>query len=126
MKIRVQVALEHGIMFLYDPYADTEIPKDTGAAPITATENCVCFQVASYVDGNADVILSDLPLTDVPQENFSSRIDTPSKHISLTDVPVNYYTILKLQNNFANIKIWNFVEEGFERSWVQITNLDLF
>jgi hypothetical protein len=126
MKIRVQLPLEHGILFLYDPYSDPEIPKDTGASPVTSTDSCICFQVASYVDGDADVTLSDMPVAEGVSPAFSGRIQVSSKNISLTDVPGNYYCILKLKAKIADINIWNYKEDDIERSWIQINEIDLF
>jgi hypothetical protein len=126
MKIHVQVPLEYGILFLHDPYGEAEIPSDTGAAPITFTDTCVCFQVAQYVSGDADVTLSDRPFDDSIPVTFSRRIQTPKKYISLTDVPVNYYFLYRLKYDFADIRIWNRTEGGQEKTWVQVTELDLF
>jgi hypothetical protein len=126
MQITVQVLLEHGIMFLYDPYAEVKIPSDTGASPITYTENCICFQVAPYVDGQAHVILSDEGFDGIKEPTFTIDLPAPSKYISLTDVPVNYYGMLRLKGDTASINIWNYEENGSERTWVQITNLDTF
>ena len=126
MKIHVQVRLEYGILFLNDPYGEAEIPSDTGAAPITFTDTCICFQVAQYVSGDADVTLSDQPFDESTPPTFSRRIATPTKYISLTDVPVNYYFMHRLKGDFADIGIWNYTEEDMEKSWVQVRELDLF
>lgn len=125
MRIHIQVSLEYGILFLYDPHSKLEIPPDTGAAPITFTETCICFQVAAYVDGDANVTLSDQPF-DSTSPTFSRRIATPTKYISLTDVPVNYYFLHRLKADFADIRIWNYTDAGMEKSWVQVSELDLF
>ncbi len=125
MKIHVQVPLEYGILFLHDPYGEAEIPSDTGAAPITFTDTCICFQVAQYVSGDADVTLSDQPFDDSTPVTFSRRIQTPKKYISLTDVPVNYYFLYRLKDVFAEIRIWNYTDAGKEKSWIQVSELDL-
>ena len=126
MKIRVQVPLKYGILFLQDPYGDPEIPEDTGAAPITFTESCVCFQVAAYIDGDTDVTLSDEAYAGHALPSFAGKIHTPGKHISLTDVPGSHYCILALKSSSADIIIWNHDENGVEASWIQISELDLF
>jgi hypothetical protein len=126
MKIHIQTPLQYGILFLYDPDSKPEIPPDTGAAPVTFTDTCICFQVAAYVDGDADVILSDEPFDDTTPPTFSRRIAAPTKYIALTDVPVNYYLVHRLKADFADIRIWSYVEDGSEKSWVQISKLDLF
>jgi hypothetical protein len=126
VKIQVQVSLEYGILFLYDPYNEPEIPLDTGAAPITHTDTCVCFQVRAYVDGDAEVTISDQPLSSLLVPTFVGQISAPSQCISLVDVSTNYYCLLKLVNIFAKVKIWSVIDQGIEKSWIQISNLDLF
>ncbi|HEV2818697.1 MAG TPA: hypothetical protein VGW40_15915 [Allosphingosinicella sp.] len=126
MRIHIQVSLEYGILFLHDGYGEVEFPPDTGAGPITFTDTCVCFQVAHYVDGDADVTLSDQPFDDSTPPTFFKIIQIPQKYISLTDVPVNYYFLHHLKSDFSQIKIWNYTEKGQEKSWVQISELDLF
>jgi hypothetical protein len=125
MKVHVQVSLQYGILFLYDPDGKPQIPSDTGAAPITFTDTCVCFWVADYVTG-ADVTLSNRPFDDSTPPTFSRRIITPTKYISVSDVPVNYYFLHRLKTDFADIDIWNYMENGREKSWVQISGLDLY
>jgi hypothetical protein len=126
MKIKIEVSLEYGIMFLHDPYNDVDFPEDTGASPITFTDSCICFQVASYINSDAKVTLSSDPYDTSITPDISHRILTKSKFIGLTDVPVNYYGIIALKNEYADIKIWNYVENEQESSWIQIGNLDLF
>lgn len=126
MKIRVQVLLEHGILFLYDPYGDAEIPSDTGAAPITFTDSCVCFQVAAYVDGDVDVTMSDQAFAEPVSPTFSGRIKATTGHISLTDVPGNYYCILRTKTDYADIDIWNYEQDGIDMSWIRVQEIDLF
>jgi len=125
MKIQIEILLEYGIMFLHDPYGDVEFPQDTGAAPMTFTDSCIGFQVASYVDGNAHVTLSDNYYSEEIRPSFSKKVACLSKFISLTDVSVNYYAMLALRDSFAEINIWNFEFNGEEYSWVQIENLEL-
>jgi len=126
MKIRVQLPVEYGILFLYDPYGDPEIPQDTGAAPITFTDSCICFQVASYVDGDADVTVSDLPFAENVPPAFSGKMQVPSKNIALIDVSSNYYCILRLKTNLADVAIWAYEDNEAEMSWIQINEIDLF
>lgn len=127
MQIRVQVGLEHGIFFLCDAYSDPEIPPDTGAAPFTYTDTCICFWSTHYVDGTADVTLSDqLFNIDDRSPDFVKKIRTPSKVIALSDSSLNYYCMLKLRDEYATINIWNFELNGHRASWVQVFELDLF
>lgn len=126
MRIQVQVSLRYGVLFLSDPYGDPEIPADTGAAPITSTSTCICLQVASYVDGDANVILSDKSYSDDVNPTFSRKIASASKYVSVTDVAVNYYCILRLMDEYADINIWEIENDDDRMSWVQVKNLETF
>jgi hypothetical protein len=127
VQIRVQVGLEHGVFFLYDAYEDPEIPPDTGAAPFTFTDSCICFWAEHYVDGEADVILSDQPFSaEVRPPDFMKQISIPSGHITLADADPNYYCILRVKGKSANISIWNSEIDNRRASWVQISDLDIF
>lgn len=126
MQIKIQVALEHGIMFIHDPNEEVEVPADTGAAPFTYSRNCICFWVTNWVDGDTYVTLTDegFPANIAP--SFSADIPTPSKIIALSDVPVNYYGMLRVRDAAATVKIWNYEEDDKAKTWVQISNLDVF
>jgi hypothetical protein len=126
MKIHIQISLEHGALFLHDGYGEVDIPPDTGAAPFTFTDTCVCFWVPDYGSGTADVVLSDQPFRNPSPPTFTGRIKAPKKYIALTDVPVNFYFLHHLKTDLAGIHIWNYTEDGEEKFWVQISQLDLF
>ena len=127
VKIRVQVGLEHGVLFLYDAYEDPEIPPDTSAAPFTYTDTCICFWAAHYVDGEADVTLSDQPFSaETRSPDFLKQISVPSRSIVLADTSTNYYCMLRLKVELAEVSIWNVEDDGSQASWVQILELDLF
>jgi hypothetical protein len=126
MKIQIQVALEHGVMFLYDPYGAVDIPPDTGASPITLTKNCVCFQVRPFVDGEAHVTLSNSIAPLEIDADLTYTLPTASNHIALTDVPLNYYGLLRVKGEESTVRIWNYEECGVEMTWIQLTDLELF
>jgi hypothetical protein len=123
MKIRVQTSLEHGILFLFDPYGKTEIPSDTGLEKITFTSNCVAFHTLHYVDGEADIVISDIPFGNSDRCDYSGRITCESQKISLTDTSGNNMSILSLDDDSADIEIWYY---GNLSVWIQIKNLSIF
>lgn len=126
MKISIQVSVEHGVLFLYDPYEGYEIPSDTGAGEFTYTDSCICFWVPSYIDGNARVTVSDLPFSKERGPDFARTIKSSGKSIGLADPIGNYYCLLRLTDNFASINIWNYERRNRKLSWVQIKNVDIF
>ena len=80
VKIDLRVPLEHGVLFLTDPYAEPEFPADTGAAPVTATQSCVAFWVSHYVDGEAEVTLTDLHPPNSVAPDFVGEIIAGKRH----------------------------------------------
>lgn len=126
MKISVENSLEHGVLFLYDPYMNYSIPYDTGAGEFTSTDSSVCFWVPSYIDALARVVVSEQPFKNDRLPDFERRIKAPGKSIALADVPQNYYCLLKLKNTYADIRIWNYESGKAKRSWVQILNIAVF
>ena len=82
--------------------------------------------MAAYVDGEANVTLSDQPFPEQDIPVFSGNIITKNKYISLVDTSTNYYCILRLLDDIAEINIWNVSRGDSELSWVQFNNLDLF
>ena len=126
MQIRVQTPLEHGVLFILDPYGDAKIPEDTGATAITFTRSCVCFPVTSHVDGEADVIITNRPMSGRGNPSFYGVIEAKGKYISLLDSRDNYYCLLRLTDEHADVHIWSYHEDGADRTWVQISNLEIF
>jgi hypothetical protein len=95
-RFQLQLSVEHPVLFLSDPTKEETVPPDTGAAVVTATDDCVCFWVQPYIDGEAQVTLSDQPCKD-GEACFSGTMSTPGRVVALSDsgrftylnVPVN-------------------------------------
>lgn len=126
MKIEIEVFLEQGILFLYDPYEEPEVPEDVALAPVTYTSSSICLQVPPYVDGPCHIVVSEQPFAGNMEPTVSHRINTPNRYISLTDTPLNYYCNLLLKHDYADVNIWNVIGNNSEMSWIQIRNLDVF
>ena len=126
MKIQLQIPLEYGLLFLSDPYGDDEIPPDTAAAPVTYTETCVALQITPYVDGEADITLSNVKFPEARDPIFSGAILVPSKTISLSDPNRFHYCMLPITETSCRVTAWDY-EDGNERKlWVTISNVTLF
>ena len=83
-KFHIQIAVQHPVLFLSDPTVEETVPPDTGAAIVTATEDCICFWVQPYVDGETQVTISDQPCED-GIACFSGTISTPGKVVALSN-----------------------------------------
>jgi hypothetical protein len=70
--------------------------------------------------------LSNQPLLGIIPPTFSGKIHVPSGHIALTDVPGNYYCILRVKSKYADLLIWNYEENDAEGSWVKVKDIDSF
>lgn len=126
MKIQIQTALEHGVLFLLDPYGEVEIPPDTGAAPVTITDTCIAFHVRDYLDGDVDVTVSNEACAGQAQAEFSGTLHVPNKVVSILDSRQFYYCMLPVLNENPRITLWRYGEESLEEAWIKIDDLDLY
>lgn len=125
MKMQLQIPLEYGLLFLSDPYGEDEVPPDTGAASVTFTDTCVAMQTPAYVDGDADIIISDLELSDEGKHIFSGAIEVPSQIISLSDPKRFNYFMLPLSEPYCSVNVWEYNRGNNRKIWVTLTNIDL-
>lgn len=126
MKVQLQIPLEYGLLFLSDPYSDAEVPWDTGGAPVTYTETCVALQVTPYIDGEADIVLSNALFSTSQNPIFSGNILVPSKIISLSDPYRFNYCMLPLGEPSCRLTVWEYGERAERKLWVEISNIQLF
>ncbi len=117
--------MEHPVLFLSDPYSDDEVPGDTGAALVSSTESCIAFQVQAYTEGDADVIISDEPLSDEQPPAFEGHIDIPSKTLSLSDSQRFNYIMLPLTGPRPRIQIW-YHDSIVLNVWIRVEGIALF
>jgi hypothetical protein len=125
LKIQVEIAVEHGVLFLSDPYSDEEVPPDTGAAVVTTTPACIAFQVADYASGDAKVILADHAPADASTPDFRGSLRTDSSIIALSDSRRFNYCFVPVEGPAARLAIWASYD-GDGSVWVYVENSDLF
>jgi hypothetical protein len=118
-RFQIQLAVEHPVLFLSDPTGDETIPSDTGAAVVTATENCVCFWVQPYVDGEAQVTISDQPCED-GIACFSGTISTPGKIVTLSDSHRFAYLNVPVHGVETPIDVWASDAASPEWTWIRL------
>ena len=125
VKIDVRVPLEHGVLFLTDPYAEVEVPPDTSAALVTSTSSCTAFIVSCYVDGEAEVTLTDLrPPTD-RGPSFTTRLATHSKVLGMSDSSAFNWILMPVKEEWVTLEFWHDVF-GEDRVWVRVKEIDSF
>ncbi len=104
-RFHLELAVEHSVLFLSDPTGEATVPPDTSAAVVTATEDCVCFWVRHYLEGEACVTLSDQP-SEGGVECFSGTISTPGRIVALTDSAWFPYLNVPVKGAETRIDIW--------------------
>jgi hypothetical protein len=125
MKIQLELLVEHGVLFISDPYQDDDVPQDTAAAPITFTDTCIAFHVRPYVDGEVHITVSNEDFDGVDIPVFAGFIDTPSKNISISDSHRVLYSMLPVKGQRTHIEIWYYGQNN-DRVWVKTNDLKSF
>ncbi|MCK0127982.1 hypothetical protein [Erythrobacter sp. F6033] len=118
-KFQLQISVEHPVLFLSDMTAEENVPADTGAAVVTASDDCVCFWVQPYFEGEAKVTVSDQPC-----ENgvacFTGTIRSPGKIVSISDSNGFSYLNVPVKEAETQVSIWVSEIENPEWTWVKI------
>lgn len=112
-------------MFLSDPYSDVSVPEDTGTGPVTFTDDCIAFHVTPYVDGDADVTISNETPDSTFEKMFSGNLQCSSKFVSLSDSNVTNYCILRTIVDTLVVEVWHSDGES-RRVWIKVDQLDIF
>lgn len=79
----------HGIVFLFDPKMDVDIPPDTGAGPILYTDNCVSLWTIHEDDGKVELTITDEESRHGLTLRFDGRLRTESGRIAWNDSSAN-------------------------------------
>jgi hypothetical protein len=116
-KFCLESAVEHPVLFLSDPTAEVTVPSDVAAAAVTATDECICFLVQSYFDGEAKVTISDQPCED-GVAFFSGTISTPGKTVALSDSSRFDYLNVPVQDVETRVDVW--VSDAAQPEWTWI------
>ena len=104
MKLSFQAEMEHGVMFLSDPYNRDIVPIDTGASSVTYTEDCVALWVPSYIDGEAKIVIGDIDDSSIYYDHKIS-IKCRSKIISLSNSNRFNYCLVELNTDNPLLRI---------------------
>jgi hypothetical protein len=118
-RFQLQLSVQHPVLFLSDPTGDETVPLDTGAAVVTATDDCVCFWVQPYVDGEAQVTISDQPCED-GVACFSGTISTPGKIVTLSDSNKFAYLNMPVKDVQTRFDVWASDATQPELTWIRL------
>jgi hypothetical protein len=122
MKIKLEVALEHAVAFLSDPYVNDIAPVDIGEKPIAFTDNCVAFVVRPYFDGGAVITVSTDRPDDESNPVLKTSMNCESGVISLSDSRRFNYCLFPIEGKFVHIEIWKLKNDA-EEVWIKLAPL---
>ena len=117
---QMQIETGHPVLFLSDSAVKISVPPDTGRAFVTATNDCICFWVLSYVDGASLVTLSDRECEAEGLKLFSGSIDVPSGTATLSDSSSFRYINVPVSAGRLSIDVWADHEKHPEWVWVKL------
>ncbi len=106
----VVVSPDHPILFIEDMgNNDVTVPEHNPNYPVSSNENCISFDILSYVDGETYVKLVD-------HENFSEKIThekvffgdirTPEKKLCIATAENKVVLKTHVGNTITSLRIW--------------------
>jgi hypothetical protein len=120
MKAKLEVSLEHPVMFLSDPYAEDLAPLDIGDNLIASTESCIAFRVRSYIEGGADVTISSEEHPSLREPNYKKAMNLKSGVVSVSDSGRFNYCMFPVEGSQVYFEIWNSTDDSV---WIRISPL---
>ena len=120
MKSKLEVALEHPVMFLSDPYADDTASLDIGDKLIAATDSCIAFRVRPYFEGGANVTVSSEKHHSLKGPSYQGTMDSRSGVVSLSDSGRFNYCMFPIDGKKADFEIWILDDESV---WIRVNPL---
>jgi len=118
-KFHLEIAVEYPVLFLADPTVEESVPSDVAAAAVTATDDCICFLVQPYVDGDAQITISDQPCKN-GVACFSGTIGTPGKTVTLSDSNRFAYLNVPVEGTETRVDVWVSDAAQPEWTWVRL------
>ena len=116
---QMQIETEHPILFLSDSES-TISPNVTGHEFVTATHDCLCFLVLSYVDGASLVTVTDKACEAVGQKLFTGNIGAASGTLTVTDSHGFRYLNVPVPVGQLSVEIWADDEKNPDWVWVKL------
>ncbi|MEJ6790950.1 hypothetical protein BrevBR_15510 [Brevundimonas sp. BR2-1] len=120
MKAKLEIMLEHPVMFLSDPYADDFAPLDIRDKSVAYAEGCIAVKVGAYFDGGADITISSEKHHSGDLSNFNGTIAIKSGVISVSDSGRFNYLMLPVGSSQVDVEVWNLHDDSV---WIRISPL---
>ncbi len=120
MKCKLEVALEHPVMFLSDPYYDDTASLEIGDKPIASTDSCIAFRVRPYFEGGANVTISSEKPPSSKKPDYRGTMQFQSGVVSLSDSGRFNYCMFSIDMSQAEIEIWILEDESV---WITASGL---
>jgi hypothetical protein len=119
-RFQIQVAARHSVLFLADIQADGDVPEDTSAAIVTATDEVICFWTKPEVDGETLVIVSDEDCDLGGVECFKGTLRTPGKVIAVSTSTGFPYLNVPVATEQIDLRIWSSDLDAPEWTWIKV------
>lgn len=120
MRAKLEIMLEHPVIFLSDPYADDVAPLDIGDKSIAHNEGCIAIRVGTYFEGGANITISSEPHRSGDPPNFKGWMAIKSGVVSVSDSGRFNYFMFPVEGPEADIEVWSLDDDSV---WVRISSL---
>lgn len=117
-KFQMQIETEHPVLFLSDASPNVTVPAYADQSFATATADCLCFSVLSYVDGASLVTVADEQCESGGKVMFSGAIEAPTGVLTVTDSASFRYLNIPVPPGRVTIDVW--ANHDIHPDWVWI------
>lgn len=119
-RFQMQIETAHPVLFLSDSAPEVSIPDDVGQAFATATSDCLCFWVLSFVDGATLVTITDENCEAGGTKLFSGSINVPSGVATLSDSRSFRYVNIPVPPGPVSTEVWADDDKTPDWVWVKL------
>lgn len=106
-RLEANLPVPNGVVFLYDPSAIIDVPPDTGAGPVLATDNCVSLWTVHEVDGSATLVLTDTYEDLDCKVVFRGRLKTAGRKLAFNTSSCDSIIELDLATEVAEVSVYS-------------------
>ena len=113
----MQIETEYPILFLSDASSNLTVPPYAGQAFATATSDCLCFSVLSYVVGASVVTVIDQECAS-GKVMFSGTIESSTGVLTVTDSASFRHLNIPVPPGRVTVDVW--ADHDSHPDWVSI------
>ncbi|MGZ9202099.1 MAG: hypothetical protein ACXW3D_10340 [Caulobacteraceae bacterium] len=104
---KTSLAPPYSILFLSDPGGADEVPADTGAAPVCATQSCVSVWTKLEIDGETQVDIGSAIERLQSHLMFDGYLETPTGKLSVTTAELKEVLREEVGSTITRLQIWS-------------------